>query len=518
MTGARTTPDVQDTQDVPDTRGVRGVQGYNPRTGEPSGPPIPESGDTDVDRVVTAAAAAFPTWSALPARDRADALESVADALDAGSEALVTLADTETALGRPRLTTELKRTTNQLRLFAEVLREGSWVEATLDTANPDIIPPRPVLRRMLRPLGPVGVFAASNFPFAFSIAGGDTASALAAGCPVVVKAHPSHPGTSEATARIVESALPPGVFGVVHGQQAGVALVNHPAVKAVGFTGSTAGGRALFDLASSRPEPIPFYGELGSINPAVVLPRAAAARPEGFAAEFAGSLTLGVGQFCTNPGLLFAPESLVPALAAAVSGAVGGPMLNERMCDAYRSGTEDLAASGLARLVARGTTPAEGWSVEPKLYQVPLAGFAENLATLTEEHFGPAAVVVTYSSVDELLDVLPKLPGTLTGAVHAAEAELADAGRVAEALRPVVGRLIFNGWPTGVAVAWGMHHGGPWPSTTNALHTSVGATSIRRWVGPVTYQSWPDELLPAELRDGNPLGIPRRVDGVLAVH
>jgi NADP-dependent aldehyde dehydrogenase len=494
-----------------------GVQGYNPRTGEPVGDAVPETSDVSVDELARTGAAAFPSWSALPAVERASVLDAVADALDATSGELVELAEAETALGLPRLTTELKRTTNQLRLFGDVLREGSYVEATLDSANPDIIPPRPVLRRMLRPLGTVGVFAASNFPFAFSVAGGDTASALAAGCPVIVKAHPSHPRTSHETARIVASVVPAGVFGIVHGQQAGVTLVKHPAIKAVGFTGSTVGGRALFDLANSRPDPIPFYGELGSVNPTVVLPDAAAARPEGFAAEFAGSLTLGVGQFCTNPGLLFAPASLVPALADAVSSATGGPMLNSRMSDAYRSGTDDLAASGLADLVASGSAPSEGWSVEPRLFQVPVAAFADNLEKLTEEHFGPAAIVVTYTDPAELESVLPRLPGTLTGTVHAAESDHEAAGRVAEALRPVVGRLIFNGWPTGVAVAWGMHHGGPWPATTNPLHTSVGATSIRRWVAPVTYQSWPDALLPAELRDGNPLGIPRRVDGVLGV-
>ncbi|GAB2969500.1 aldehyde dehydrogenase (NADP(+)) [Saccharothrix stipae] len=495
-----------------------GVQGFDPRTGEPVGEAVPETSEVEVDAIARAGAAAFPAWSSLPAVERASVLEAVADALDTSTSALVEIADAETALGVPRLTTELKRTTNQLRLFGEVLREGSYVEATLDSANPDIIPPRPVLRRMLRPLGTVGVFAASNFPFAFSVAGGDTASALASGCPVVVKAHPSHPGTSRETARVVQSVVPAGVFGIVHGQEAGVALVKHPEVKAVGFTGSTGGGRALFDLACARPDPIPFYGELGSVNPTVVLPGAAAARPEGFAAEFVGSLTLGVGQFCTNPGLLFAPEALVPALAEAVSASVGGPMLNERMCDSYRSGTDGLAASGLVELVASGTAPAEGWSVEPRLFRVPLATFAENLEKLTEEHFGPAAVVVTYRDAAELETVLPRLPGTLTGTVHAAEGEHPEAGRVAEALRPVVGRLIFNGWPTGVAVAWGMHHGGPWPATTNPLHTSVGATSIRRWVAPVTYQSWPDALLPAELREGNPLGIPRRVDGVLGVH
>ncbi|GAA0244257.1 aldehyde dehydrogenase (NADP(+)) [Saccharothrix mutabilis subsp. mutabilis] len=494
------------------------VQGYDPRTGEPFGEPIPATTDDRVDALARAAADAFPAWSALPAADRADVLERVADALDASAESLVAVADAETALGVPRLSTELKRTTNQLRLFGQVLREGGYVEAVLDSADPDTIPPRPVLRRMLRPLGTVAVFSASNFPFAFSVAGGDTASALAAGCPVIVKAHSAHPGTSRETARVVASVVPDGVFGIVYGTEAGVTLIKHPAVRAVGFTGSTGGGRALFDIAQGRPDPIPFYGELGSVNPAVVLPGAAAARPEEVATGFAGSLTLGVGQFCTNPGLLFAPESLVPALASAVDGTTGGAMLNERMSDSYRSGTAELVASGLAKQVAAGTAPEAGFTAAPKLFEVPLDVFADNLEKLTEEHFGPAGIVVTYTDPEDLPDVLRRLPGTLTGTVHASDDEHELAGAVASALGGVAGRLIFNGWPTGVAVAWGMHHGGPWPATTNPLHTSVGATSIRRWLAPVTYQSWPDALLPAELRTDNPLGIPRRVDGVLGVH
>ncbi|MDT7783340.1 MAG: NADP-dependent aldehyde dehydrogenase, partial [Pseudonocardiales bacterium] len=440
-------------------------------------------------------------------------------ALDAESSLLVSTADGETALGVPRLTTELKRTTNQLRLFAEVLREGSYVEATLDSANPDIIPPRPVLRRVLRPLGTVAVFSASNFPFAFSVAGGDTASALASGCSVVVKAHSAHPSTSRETARVVLDALreagaPEGVFGIVYGTESGVALVKHPAVRAVGFTGSTGGGRALFDLAQGRPDPIPFYGELGSVNPTVILP--GAATPD-IAAGFVQSLTMGVGQFCTNPGLVFAPAELVPALGEAVAASSGGAMLNERMCDSYKAGTDALAASDLASVVSSGVRPDEAWAVAPLLFSTSVKEFEENLEKLTEEHFGPAALVVTYSEPSELHSVLAKLPGTLTGTVHAAESDHAEAGAVAEILRHVAGRIIFNAWPTGVAVAWGQHHGGPWPSTTNPLHTSVGATSIRRWIAPVTYQSWPDALLPPELQDANPLGIPRRVDGVLVV-
>ncbi|GLZ34135.1 aldehyde dehydrogenase [Lentzea sp. NBRC 105346] len=491
------------------------VQGFNPRTGEPFGDGVPKTSDSEVDRIASAAAAAFGPWSSLPATERADVLDSLADALDASSELLITTADTETALGVPRLTVELKRTTNQIRLFGEVLREGSYVEATLDTANPDIIPPRPVLRRVLRPLGPVAVFSASNFPFAFSVAGGDTASALASGCPVVVKAHSAHPRTSVETARVVASVLPEGVFGIVYGTESGRALVQHPAIKAAGFTGSTGGGRALFDLAQGRPDPIPFYGELGSVNPTVILP--GAATPD-IAAGFAQSLTMGVGQFCTNPGLVFAPASIVSALGEAVAASGGGAMLNERMCDSYRASTDALAASDLVTVVSTGTKPDEAWAVEPRLFTVPLETFRDNLEKLTEEHFGPAGIVVTYSDPADLVDVLRRLPGTLTGTVHAAPSDHEAAGVIAEALRHIAGRLIFNAWPTGVAVAWGQHHGGPWPATTNPLHTSVGATSIRRWIAPVTYQSWPDELLPPELQDANPLNIPRRIDGVLGTH
>ncbi|MFI9381586.1 aldehyde dehydrogenase (NADP(+)) [Kutzneria sp. NPDC052558] len=486
------------------------VQGFNPRTGEAFGAPVPSTSDAELDAILTKAAASG--WGATTSEFRAEALERVADALDAESELLVSTADSETALGVPRLTGELKRTTNQLRLFASVLREGSYLEATIDTADATTVPPRPELRRILRPIGPVAVFAASNFPFAFSVAGGDTASALAAGSPVVVKSHPSHPTTSVETARIVASALPEGVFGIVHGIPVGTKLVQHPAVKAVGFTGSTGGGRALFDLASGRPDPIPFYGELGSVNPTVILPGAAT---EETAAGFAGSLTMGVGQFCTNPGLVFAPVSMVEALKAAVVATQGGPMLNERMQQGYQSGVDSLAASDLVELAATGGDPAEGFSVAPKLFTTELKTFAANQGTLTEEHFGPAGVVVTYTDPEELLDVLPQLPGSLTATVHASSEEHALAGRIGSALQPVAGRLIFNAWPTGVAVAWGMQHGGPWPATTNPLHTSVGSTAIRRWLVPVSYQSWPEELLPPELQAGNPLGIPRRFDGVL---
>ncbi|MCP3801627.1 aldehyde dehydrogenase (NADP(+)) [Allokutzneria sp. A3M-2-11 16] len=493
------------------------VQGYEPRTGKAFGDPIPFTSDGGVGEIVGAAARAFPAWSGLASAERGAVLERLADALDAESEVLIATADTETALGVPRLTTELKRTTNQLRLFAGVLTEGSYREATIDSPNPGIIPPRPDLRRILQPLGVVAVFSASNFPFAFSVAGGDTASALAAGCSVVVKAHSAHPQTSRETARVVASVLPEGVFGIVYGAEAGRVLVQHPSVKAVGFTGSTAGGRALFDLAQGRPEPIPFYGELGSVNPVVVLPSAAANRSAELAEGFAQSLTMGVGQFCTNPGLLFAPSSIVDSLAAEIGDTGGGAMLTERMRDSYQSTVDSLSAHSSVRLVASGLGPDEGWGVTPRLYQVSLKDFVADKEKLTEECFGPAGIVVTYDDPAELIDVLSTLEGSLTATVHADPDDHAAAALVLDEIRRFAGRLVFNGWPTGVAVSWAMHHGGPWPATTSPLHTSVGATAIRRWLAPVTYQSWPDALLPPELQDANPLNIPRREDGVLVI-
>lgn len=495
-------------------------QGCDPRTGQPYGDPVADTSDAEVDRLCEAAHTAYLAWSGWTATDRARVLDLVADRLDGASEALIAVADAETALGVPRLTGELKRTTNQLRMFADVVREGSFVEAMLDSPDPGAVPPRPDVRRMLRPLGVIAVYSASNFPFALSTAGSDTASALAAGCSVVVKGHPAHPSTTRVTAEIVTAALrdsgaPDGVFSVVHGMSAGVRLVRHPRVKAAGFTGSLAGGRALYDLANSRPDPIPFYGELGSVNPTVVLPAAAAERAQEIAAGFAQSVTMGVGQFCTNPGLVFAPPSLVDALAEAVTESSGGPMLTERIRDSYRSTVDTLAGNDLVSLVATGGAPGDAWAGRPALFSVPLATFDANLAKLTEENFGPSALVVTYTDVADVLAVLPKLPGTLTGTVHAQPSEHADAAAVAAGLRGIAGRLIYNGWPTGIALAWAMQHGGPWPATTNASHTSIGVPGIYRWLAPVTYQTWPDELLPPELQDANPLGITRRHNGTL---
>ncbi|MEV4476858.1 aldehyde dehydrogenase (NADP(+)) [Nonomuraea sp. NPDC049504] len=488
------------------------IYGHDPRTGATVGAALPETDSAGVDRIVSAAAAAGAAWRATPAAERAVALEAVADALSAHVDELWQLADQETALGEGRLRGEVARAAGQFRLFAEVIRDGGYLEAIIDHADASLTPPRPDVRRMKHALpGVVAVFAASNFPFAFSVAGGDTASALAAGCPVVVKAHPGHPNTSERVAKIISEALPnPDLLGLVQGMQAGADLVQHPAVVAAGFTGSVAGGKAIQKLIDERETPIPFYGELGSVNPVVVLPSAPVKE---VAAGFAASLTLGVGQFCTNPGLLFVPEDdeLRKAIVEAVEGTAGGPMLAERIRDGYLGGVERL---GELQLLAEGK-PGEGsWAVTPKAFTADLDTFAAKLPEIGEECFGPAAIVVTYRDVADLRPVLERLEGSLTASVHGVAPE--EASEVVEVLGRKAGRLIWNGWPTGVAVCWAMHHGGPWPSATTTS-TSVGATAIERWVAPTAYQDWPEALLPEELKDANPLSIPRRVDGRLQV-
>jgi NADP-dependent aldehyde dehydrogenase len=487
------------------------VQGYNPRTGEPAGDPVPRTGPEQVERIAAAVALAFEAWRDTPREDRAAALEAVADALDASAADLVALADLETALGETRLTGEVARTTGQLRLFATVLRDGGYRDIVVEPAEGA----RPDLRRINRPVGPVAVFAASNFPFAFSVAGGDTASALAAGCPVVVKAHEAHPRTSLRTAMVVAEALasagaPEDVFAIVFGFEAGITLVRHPAIAAVGFTGSQRGGLALAKLCAERPKPIPFYGELGSVNPVFVLPGAAITRPEQIARGYAASLTLGVGQFCTNPGLLFVPsdaERLLEEIAAAVSETGGGPMLADRIHAGFEAGAQELAARPEVRTLAEGK-PGEGpWAATPVVYTVTAEDFLRSAGELGEEHFGPLGLVVTYSFGSgpdpfTLLDVGAVGEGQLTASIHLEPADDADLtlGRtLAERLSAIAGRIVFNGWPTGVAVTGAQHHGGPFPATTSPAHTSVGSAAIRRWLVPVVYQDAPAGLLPTDL-------------------
>ena len=474
-----------------------------------------------VDRAVRAAAGSGLERSSRGAR--AGWLRALADALLAHTDELVGIAHRETHLGAARLSGEVVRTATQLRFFADVIEEGSYLEATVDRPDPTLLPPRPDLRRILRPLGAVAVFAASNFPFAFSVLGNDTASALAAGCPVVVKAHPGHPGLSRRVADIARAALaeaggPADALVLVEGLDAGRALVQHPLVRAVGFTGSTRGGRALFDLACRRPDPIPFYGELGSVNPVVVTPAALAEHGAALPAGLAASFTRDGGQYCTKPGLVFVPaegaETFERALTAAVASAPGQRLLTAGIADAFAAtgaalaARDDVAVRGVARGAEDGTAPI--------VAAVEASAFVADPETFQEEHFGPLTLLVRYRDRAELACALALLEGSLTGALwHGSEEDPAMLDATTAALARVAGRVLYNGWPTGVAIAWAQHHGGPWPASTASVHTSVGATAIRRFLTPLTYQDAPASVLPAELRDGNPLGIPRRQDGVL---
>jgi NADP-dependent aldehyde dehydrogenase len=491
-----------------------------------------DSTTADVDAAVQRAVAAAPALTAAGIAGRARMLRAMADEIEREAGTLIETADRETALGVARLTGEVARTASQLRLFADVLADGAYLEIVIDHADPAAAPaPRPDLRRMMIPIGPVAVFAASNFPLAFSVPGGDTASALAAGCPVVVKANPGHPATSELSATALRrgaevAGLPADVVQVVHGFAAGADLVVHPSIRAVGFTGSLRGGRALFDLAVARPDPIPFYGELGSINPLVVTPAAAAERAATIGAGLAASFTQGVGQFCTKPGLAFIPagddgQRLVDALAAAATAVPAGTMLTAGIRDGFISGAEvrtDLPGVRNVLASSSGTSPRILLAAADKLDEL-----------LLEECFGPLVVVVVYRDTDELLAALVRVPGALTATIHSGSAShngsashsgsASDdvAALVAHQVAGQAGRVLFNGFPTGVSVTWAMQHGGPWPATTASASTSVGASAIHRFLRPIAYQDAPPALLPAELRDENPLGLPRRVNGVLHV-
>ncbi|MGP3950535.1 aldehyde dehydrogenase (NADP(+)) [Streptomyces sp. 7N604] len=517
------------------------VWSVDPRTGKQREQVAVEATAEEVDRVVRAAHAAR---GALADRAvRAAFLRSAADLLDEAGDHVIEAADAETALGPGRLTGELARTTYQLRAFADVVDEGAFLDIVIDHSHPSPATtpptsasraplsagpvPRPDLRRYKVPLGVVAVYSASNFPLAFSVPGGDTASALAAGCPVVVKAHPDHPGTSELCAALLRMAagrhgLPEGVVGLVHGFEAGVELVRHPLISAAGFTGSIRGGRALFDAAAARPVPIPFHGELGSLNPVVVTEAAAQERAEEIGADLAGSMTLGAGQFCTKPGLVLAPagaagDRVVKALTKAVSDTTEGVLLDARMRDAFVAGVRARTAlTGVESPVTPGETGEN--AVAAGFLTVPAGRLADGgeHGLLLEECFGPVTVVARYEDEAEITAVLGRLPGNLTATVHLGAGEAGEgdglAARLLAELTPLAGRVLVNGWPTGVAVAPAQHHGGPYPATTSTS-TSVGGTAIERWLRPVTFQATPEALLPPELRDTNPLGLPRRVNG-----
>jgi NADP-dependent aldehyde dehydrogenase len=471
-----------------------------------------------LDRVLDDAVAAAAVLRARTPVERAGHLRAAADALDAAADRLLPLASEESHLPLPRLTGELKRTTFQLRLFADEVEAGAYLHATIDHADPGWgMGPRPDLRRMLVPLGPVAVWAASNFPFAFSVAGGDTASALAAGAPVVLVAHPGHPRLSAATAEVLVAALegagaPHGVFALVEGQEAGRALIVDPRIAAGAFTGSLRGGRALFDLASGRETPIPFYGELGSVNPAFVTTAAAATRAEAVAEGFAASMALGVGQFCTKPGLLFVPaDSPIPGLVAErLAQVAGAPMLNDRIRSGYGEALAALAAHEVVEVLAGSADPSA--DPAPTLLRTSAAEVLADPRPLTAEVFGPAALVVEYDDDEQLLAAARVLEGQLTATV---QGEPGD--QVVPALLDVLseraGRVLWGSWPTGVSVTYAQQHGGPYPATTAVGTTSVGTAAIERFLRPVAYQDLPESVLPEPLQDANPWGVPQRIDG-----
>lgn len=479
----------------------------------------------DAADAVCAAADAFPVFAATTGAVRAALLEGIAEEILALGDDLIARVRAETALPEARVVGERGRTVGQLRLFAALAREGTWCDARIDPAQPSRQPlPRADIRRVKVPLGPVIVFGSSNFPLAFSVAGGDTASALATGNPVVVKAHRGHPGTSELVAGAVERAvakagLPAGVFGMLHGAGAtvGTALVEHPLAAAVGFTGSRAGGRALFDAAARRPFPIPVFAEMSSLNPVFLLPGALAARAEAIATGFVGSMTLGVGQFCTKPGLVVGVEGPDFAhfrglLASAVAGAAPGRMLTSEILAAYRKGSGDLVGNGGTALLATGAAGTRPDDAVALVATTTAAAFLGD-ARLGEEVFGPASLVVSAATPDELLAVARHLDGQLTATVHGTPADLEQAAELLAILATKAGRLIVNGYPTGVEVGHAMQHGGPWPATSDPRFTSVGAAALERFIRPVCYQDVPDGMLPAALQNANPLGIVRLVDG-----
>ena len=497
---------------------------FNPATGEKMEPVFIEANSQEIDTAVQLANTGFQEYRMKSGRDRAEFLEAIASEILALGEGLIRRCMEETGLPEARLTGERGRTVNQLKLFAELLREGSWVEAKIDHADPDRKPlPKQDIRSMLKPLGPVAVFGASNFPFAFSVAGGDTASALAAGCTVVVKSHPAHPGTSEMVAHAIQRAvqkckMPEGTFSMLNGTSVdvGLGMVEHPLIKAVGFTGSFQGGRAIFDAAAKRNEPIPVFAEMGSSNPVFILPKALAERKDVIAQGLSTSVNLGVGQFCTNPGLVFLQtsedtESFKASLAEHVSKSAAGVMLSSGISQNYHSGLEKARSIQGVELLAQGQEAVSSCHGTSYLLHATAQSFL-NEPALQEEVFGPSTLLIT-GNKDELMEAAYRLHGHLTVSIHGTEDALVAYGELISLLEQKAGRLIINDYPTGVEVCHSMVHGGPYPATTDSRSTSVGTGAIKRFVRPVCYQGFPPALLPDELQDDNPLNIWRLVDG-----
>ncbi|MCP4750982.1 MAG: aldehyde dehydrogenase (NADP(+)) [Proteobacteria bacterium] len=480
----------------------------------------------EVNQAVEHSQSAFGIYSKVSQLKRAEFLDAVGDEIMALGDELIKRAVDETALPETRITGERGRTIGQLKAFANLLREGSWLEATIDLADPDRAPvPKVDIRRMLVPIGPVVVFAASNFPLAFSTAGGDTASALAGGNPVIMKAHSGHPGTSELVAGAIIAAaqkteMPDGVFSLLHGsgRTVGQALVKHPLVKAVGFTGSAYAGRTLFNIANERPEPIPVFAEMGSINPVLVTPKALNSRGDSIASDYAGSITLGTGQFCTNPGLILGIDNgdlddFVTLLGKAIEEIAPSTMLNPVVFSGFSKSYENILAQPDISVAGKSTAAADTEKLQapPTVVVVDGKTFLAN-QELHQEVFGPFSLVVKCSDAEELLQVASSLEGQLTASVIAEESDFSEYSAVIDTLQGRVGRILYNGVPTGVEVCASMQHGGPYPAATDSRFTSVGTAAIKRFVRPVAFQNWPDKALPAELLDSNPLGIWRLVD------
>ena len=501
----------------------------NPATGAKGDVAFSSAMPAEVEEAAALADAAFETFSTLSPEARATFMESVADNIVAIGDLLIETAMAETGLPRARLECERGRTVGQLRLFASYVRLGDWLDATIDKALPERAPlPRADLRRVNHSVGPVAVFGASNFPLAFSVAGGDTAAAFAAGSPVVVKGHSAHPGTGELVARAIQAAvkscgLHEGVFSYLPGNNRalGGSLVADPRIKAVGFTGSRGGGTALMKIAAERPEPIPVYAEMSSINPVVLLPGALASRAEAMGTAFVGSLTMGSGQFCTNPGLVIALDgpdldTFVAAAAAALSGAAPQVMLTPGIHDAYEKGVAALAGAPGVTTVARGTDPEGCNRGQAAFFSTDSATFSSN-PVLAEEVFGSSSVLIRCSSIEEIIATIAGLEGQLTATLQIGEGDEGDAAKLLPTLSRKVGRILTNGWPTGVEVTHAMVHGGPFPSTADGRSTSVGTLAMMRFLRPVCYQDVPDALLPAALQDANPWGLTRRIEGKLEV-
>jgi len=499
----------------------------NPATAEILQPGFIPASPQEMDLAVRLAVDAVPVYSRSSGKQRAALLRKIAEKIESIASELIDRAGQETALPPVRLQGETARTCGQLRLFATVAEEGSWVCARIDRADPDRKPiPKPDLRSMLRPLGPVVVFGASNFPLAFSVAGGDTVSALAAGNPVIVKAHPAHPGTSELVGRAVresvrECGLSEGVFSLLFdaGTRIGIELVKHPLVKAAGFTGSRSGGRALMDIAASRPEPIPFYAEMSSTNPVFILPGALRERGETIAAGLHSSFTMGAGQFCTKPGTAFLPVGCDDGpfrnkLRGLVEASAEFKLLTANIRSSYQSAIANRKSGGVATITAEAPKPApsSGFAVGSILFEIESASFL-NSTGLDAEIFGPTTLLVRDTKPDEMLEIARNLEGHLTATIHGTDQDLQDFAELISILERKVGRLVFNSFPTGVEVSHAMVHGGPYPSTSDGRSTSVGSQAIFRFARPVCYQGFPDRVLPDELKDGNPLGIWRMVDG-----